>query len=139
MDGERVLKWQRRADTGDSPLFACLGCESARSQTLVTHAGFSNLQLSVGLGRSLRSALQRFIQAGQTALHIIGMFNDKQSAARQIFELIYEAVGAATPPACSSFLRAEHRKVCERHLEDASVQLCRSAALGPKGLLSAAL
>lgn len=36
MDGERVLKWQARADTRELALFMSLGCESALSQTLIT-------------------------------------------------------------------------------------------------------
>lgn len=38
IDGERVLKWQARADTRELVLFMSLGCESALSQTLITSA-----------------------------------------------------------------------------------------------------
>lgn len=40
MDGERVLKWQARADTRELALFMSLGCESALSQTLITSTRF---------------------------------------------------------------------------------------------------
>lgn len=60
MDGEKVLKWQSRAHTGDSALFMSLGCESALSQTPVTCTRIQLCNLhsaALGCGRRVQPYL----------------------------------------------------------------------------------
>lgn len=139
MDGERVLKWQARADTREFALFMSLGCESVLSQTLITESSALIYNTALGCGGAAMFTSESNLR--EKALHVITMFNDKRGTVNHDrghkFKLKYESVGALTPPAFTFSLSPKH---CGRHLEDASLQLCwRSFALRPKGLLSAAL
>lgn len=113
MDGERVLKWQARADTREFALFMSLGCESLLSQTLVTSPRLWRVHLEHGFGlwcfRCQSSHVLQFTQ--KSCLHIIGRFNDKwlkeSQDQRNGFKLKHETLQSPATPFLSFHSRPQ--------------------------------